>query len=159
MTTLSKIYPSYTVWLKFSAKTLTFLFTFLLASVFVVDLIKGGSLPNAYTVAILVAALLLVTAALALLLYGVFRASAWSMSREGLRGRSFWGRRTEIPWSKVSKVSPFSMHGIPGFVAGSDSKREVYACVLGLDLNEVHSRLILYAGAQHPLTKLFERAA
>jgi hypothetical protein len=87
----------------------------------------------------------------------ILRALAWSIEPFGLVGRSYWGRRTRIAWTDVSRVALLP-GDIPGLVVMSaSSKNEIVAYLLGVDSTEVYAHVSRYAGHTHVFAQWFKQ--
>ena len=104
----------------------------------------------------LLVVLLVIPAVLAAAVYLSARVWAWSFDANGLRGRTYWGRRVTMRWTEVDRVANTSVQGIPALlVIGADDKREILAYTLGVDIPGIHRQLVRHAGPDHVLTRSF----
>ncbi len=79
----------------------------------------------------------------------------------GLRGYSFWGWPTVVPWDAPAAVERRSFLGLPVLlVAGSPTGRRVWLAALMADPHGFAEAVSEHAGDDHPLTEaLWERLA
>jgi hypothetical protein len=93
---------------------------------------------------------------LGLVLYALMRLWAWTIARDGLAGRSYWGRRRRIAWTRLDSVAAASVEGIPALhVRASDSGDDLFLYTLGVSLQAIHAALVHHAGPDHVLTRSF----
>ena len=55
-----------------------------------------------------------------------FRLASITVSEEAIRGRTYWGRKNEIPLSDVTKLTRFSSNGIRAIVIHSRYHGKIY---------------------------------
>lgn len=152
------IHPSILTCIKFSVKTFGPVFLLLLAFSLVVDLVEsrqfmGALLHNPLESLGVFGGLPL---AAAFVFYIILRACAWTIEPDGLRGRSYWGRRELIAWSDVDKVVYVAAEGLPVLqVTSASSKKKIFAYVLDINSAEIHAQLRRHAGPDHVLTQCF----
>jgi hypothetical protein len=94
--------------------------------------------------------------AFAVTFYLTLRIWTWSVLADGVRGRSYWGRRVDIRWDDVDRVYATAIEGIPVLgVVARDARREAMLYVMGVDLTVAHRALLMHAGPDHMLTLAF----
>lgn len=157
-----KVYPPFLSCLRWAARTVITLLVVLLVVLVGARALKGGlAVLMDYPAVETIAAIVLFAAAfvlmLALVAYLGARAWAWSIDREGLKGRTYWGRRVSMRWEDITTITATPVEGIPALSIGaSTTKAPLFAYLLGIDVDQVRSRLRLHAGPEHPLTRCFE---
>jgi hypothetical protein len=79
-----------------------------------------------------------------------------TLTREGISGRSYIGFRRSIPYKNIGAPFIDSSQGFP-LLRMSDrvTGKELVMYPIGLDLVEVHKKLLEWAGPDHPLTQAF----
>jgi hypothetical protein len=79
-----------------------------------------------------------------------------TLTREGVAGRSFVGRRQAIPYEEVGSLWIYANSGFPLLYINSRCRnREIVMYLGGIDRNAVHAALVRLAGPHHLLTREF----
>jgi hypothetical protein len=96
-----------------------------------------------------------ISAVLGLLIFVIGWVWSATVSRRGLKASTLWGGRLEVPWAAITEVRSSSIQGLPVLIVRSTTMSDIYVYTLGVDLHEVHSKLLAAAGPDHLLTKCF----
>ncbi|MGH8445852.1 MAG: hypothetical protein ACREVL_11325 [Solimonas sp.] len=120
----------------------------------IADIVAGRplSISQVSNLAVLLAIVFCGAMILGLLLFGMICLWAAKIERQGLSGRSYWGRRRIIPWSALDRVERISIEGIPALRVG-DGRQDIVIYMLGVDVAAVHPELCRCAGIDHPLPR------
>lgn len=157
-----RVYPSLLACARYAFKLFGLVFVLLVVLTGVANVAKhrpflaslGDDLPIALAV------WLVITAVLAAVVYVGARVWAWSFDQDGVRGRSYWGRRVAMKWQEVEGVANTSVEGIPALViSSSNGKSKIFAYTLGVSVASIYAKLQQYAGRDHVLTQAFKPAA
>jgi hypothetical protein len=150
------IHPPLPSCLRFAFRTIGIVFGALGVIAFLAAMASGKPLPTTRVLGSLLIVVVGTSLVLAFAIYASCRFSAWRVERDGVVGRSLWGRRTRIAWTEVRSVKFFSVEGIPALlIEASSGGREIVAYTLGVDVAAVHAALDRHAGPTHTLTRWF----
>jgi len=91
-----------------------------------------------------------------ILLFAICWPWAATINEAGLRGRTFWGRSANIPWSDIGSVTEVTVKGLPSLVvASASSKRKIWLHVMGVDAANIYRHISAYAGPDNILAQWF----
>lgn len=152
------IYPPLAACLKFSFKLL---FTVIV----VVAVIQVGmgwlfgkepSLKGFRNPAKLIVLLSALATGLGVAIYGIYRWSAATIDKAGIKGRSFWGRKLFFQWSEVESVRQTAVNGAPALIISSKSGKELWFYILGIDISSTYTALCQTIGPDHSFAQFFK---
>jgi hypothetical protein len=127
--------------------------------VLLTSLVLKGSVPKIWFTRPLetITALAEVGVGLGIFLYTIFRLQGASVTPQGLRAPSIWGRMKELPWASITDVKRINVQGLPALmVCSTATKAKCCVYTLGIDKREVYSRLLEFAGPSHVMTQWFK---
>jgi hypothetical protein len=120
------------------------------------ELIRGRPMrvPSLQSIERTLTSIAIVASGLGTALFGIFWISGVTINENGLRGRTFWGRRIAIAWDEVASVRKVFVSGIPSLIVRSaSSNKELWLPILGRDVRRVYLEIRTYVAPNHPLTQ------